>query len=321
MTALKSTTFNQATVEQRTGLTREVLRKWELRYGFPKPVRGARGQRLYPHSTLDKLTLLARLGRLGQRVSTLIGLDVLDLQDLLNQLLLQQKKHRVLDAAALLAAQTELLQCLSPGSAPPALAQCLQKHMEQVGLELFAADLLPAFNLAVGQAWFERRLSVAGEHRYSGHVRQIVLRALPLPGVNCMPPRVLLTTPPGELHGLGLLGLHALLCLRGADCVDLGTETPVQEIAQAAGELQAGAVALSISSSMEMAQAQAFVQTLCQLLPATCELWVGGAGSARLQLGELPRCKCYAQARQAVQRWEQLAAQHHQTAPPGVEQL
>ncbi|OIN92513.1 MAG: hypothetical protein AUJ20_07435 [Comamonadaceae bacterium CG1_02_60_18] len=321
MTVIKSHSFRQADVEQRTGLSREVLRKWELRYGFPVPLRGTRGQRLYSGETLTKLMLLARLSLLGQRVSTLIELDALALQDLLNQLLLREKTELTLDAATVAAAQVELLHSMAPGAAPQALAQCLQNRMDKVGLELFAADLLPAFNRAVGRAWFERRLSVVAEHRYSGHVRQIVLRALPLAGAHIVPPRVILTTPPGELHALGLLGLHALLCLRGAECVDLGTETPVQELAQATGELHAGAVALSISSSMEMAPAQAYVQTLLQVLPTNCELWLGGAGSVKLQLGGHPRCHCYDQTRQAVQRWQQLAAQLHQTAPPGVEQL
>lgn len=308
MTATRCIGFNQSDVERQTGLTREVLRKWELRYGFPLPQRGARGQRLYSGDTVDKLVLLARLSRLGQRVSALIGLDVATLQALLHRHLLQVEVPTGTDVAARAAAQSDLLQSLLPGAPAHALAQCLQRYLDMVGLELFVSDLLPAFNLAVGQAWFEHRLSVAAEHRYSAQVRQVVLRALPLQGWHAAQPRVLLTTPPGELHALGLLGLHALLCLRGADCVDLGTETPLQDLAQAAGELQAGVVAVSISRSLESAHAQAYVHTLLQLLPPTCELWVGGAGSVRLHPGKSPRCRSFDLARQAVQRWQQLAS-------------
>ena len=53
--------MNQAEIEQATGLSREVLRKWELRYQFPVPERGARGQRLYQAKDLPKLRLIKQL--------------------------------------------------------------------------------------------------------------------------------------------------------------------------------------------------------------------------------------------------------------------
>ncbi len=59
--------MNQAEIEQATGLSREVLRKWELRYQFPLPERGARGQRLYRASDLPKLQLVKQLIGQGMR--------------------------------------------------------------------------------------------------------------------------------------------------------------------------------------------------------------------------------------------------------------
>lgn len=47
-------------------------------------------------------------------------------------------------------------------------------------------------------------------------------------------PKVLLTTLPGEPHGLGLLMVEALLALEGCPCVSLGVQTPQQELPQAA---------------------------------------------------------------------------------------
>ncbi|MFW9621935.1 MAG: MerR family transcriptional regulator, partial [Macromonas sp.] len=40
--------FNIAAVERDTGLSKDVLRMWERRYGFPLPQRDAHGERLYP---------------------------------------------------------------------------------------------------------------------------------------------------------------------------------------------------------------------------------------------------------------------------------
>ena len=43
-------------------------------------------------------------------------------------------------------------------------------------------------------------------------------------------PRVLLTTLPGEPHGLGLLMVEALLTLDGCRCLSLGVQTPPGDI-------------------------------------------------------------------------------------------
>jgi hypothetical protein len=61
---------------------------------------------------------------------------------------------------------------------------------------------------------------------------------------------------------------------------------PVDEIAKAAESLDAAAVGLSISIfGVDDATSQA-VAELRQLLPATTQLWVGGAGAAHL--GSIP---------------------------------
>ncbi len=36
-----------ADIERETGLGKDTLRVWERRYGFPQPLRDARGDRLY----------------------------------------------------------------------------------------------------------------------------------------------------------------------------------------------------------------------------------------------------------------------------------
>ncbi len=92
------------------------------------------------------------------------------------------------------------------------------------------ANLLPAFNQTVGDAWQSGRLGVHAEHLYTETLRQVVTSAVPTAAGKAALPRILLTTPPTELHSLGLLALHARLRLRGADAINLGTEMPVAEV-------------------------------------------------------------------------------------------
>ena len=44
-----------AAVERDTGLSKDTLRVWERRYGFPQPDRDNNGERSYPHEQLEKL--------------------------------------------------------------------------------------------------------------------------------------------------------------------------------------------------------------------------------------------------------------------------
>jgi len=48
MNAPTSTLLSISAVERETGLSKDVLRKWESRYGFPSPERDAVGERAYP---------------------------------------------------------------------------------------------------------------------------------------------------------------------------------------------------------------------------------------------------------------------------------
>jgi MerR family transcriptional regulator, light-induced transcriptional regulator len=159
----------------------------------------------------------------------------------------------------------------------------------------------------VGDAWLAQRLSVAAEHHYTDNVRLLVLRALPEPGHAHSGPRVLLTTPPGELHSLGLLALHTELALQGADCVDLGLQTPWPDVLQAVRELHTGVVAISITACLAPLDRQNYVRALLEGLPPWCVLWAGGAGCAVLDGADLAACERFSHTSHAVQRWLTLS--------------
>ena len=65
--------FNIAAVERDTGLSKDVLRVWERRYGFPVPDRDVNGERLYPADQVERLRLIKRLMDQGHRPGKLIA--------------------------------------------------------------------------------------------------------------------------------------------------------------------------------------------------------------------------------------------------------
>ena len=81
-------------------------------------------------------------------------------------------------------------------------------------------------------------------------LRQAIASLAPLHGSPpALGPKVLLTTLPQELHGLGLLMVEAMLVLEGCTCVSLGTQTPLLDVVQAAQAHRVDVVLLSFSAA------------------------------------------------------------------------
>ena len=60
-------------VERDTGLSKDTLRVWERRYGFPQPGRDGAGERLYPAEQVRRLRLIKRLMDQGHRPGRLLA--------------------------------------------------------------------------------------------------------------------------------------------------------------------------------------------------------------------------------------------------------
>ena len=306
MICVNSAPLTLPAVEKLTGLSREVLRKWELRYHFPQPVRGERGERRYSFADVHRLQLVGQLIACGMRPGRLVPLSVAQLQALLAAR--DSVAPPLPDALGLPQQVQSLLTRLSPATDAGALTQWFESLLAQSGLAWFVANLLPAFNQAVGDAWQAGRLGVHAEHLYTETLRQVVTSAVPTAAGKAALPRILLTTPPTELHSLGLLALHAQLRLCGADAINLGTEMPVAEVLAAVQGLQAAVVAVSVSACLDGQLAMAYLQTLRRALPAGCALWLGGQGCVALSNELRQDCEVFVDTPSAVLRWQQMVS-------------
>ncbi len=265
--------LNIAGAERATGLSKDTLRVWERRYGFPKPERDASGERLYPAEQIERLRLLKRLIDAGERPGRLMALTQDDLEARLRRL----PATAVSVPAVEVGEYVEILKSHDIER----LRRQLGRARERLGLARFVVDLVAPLNTHVGDAWMSGQLHIFEEHLYTESM-QVILRdaiaRVPVHGEGR--PRVLLTTFPHEPHGLGLLMAEALLSLEGARCVSLGTGTPLWDIALAAQAQRADVVALSFSGYLNPNQVVEGLAELRQKLPAPIELWAGGAAPA-----------------------------------------
>jgi len=269
-------TRNIAAVERDTGLTKDTLRVWERRYGFPSPSRDAFGERVYPIDQVDKLRILRRLMDAGHRPGKVIHLPAEQLQAL------------AAETASLNAAPRNLAEALSEHDDLERFLQQVRGHQIaefrrglsqaqlRMGMERFVLDVVAPMTRLVGDAWARGEFEVFEEHLYTESI-QVVMRsaiaAIPQPAES---PRVLLTTIPQESHGLGLLMAEALLALESCRCVSLGVQTPVWDILRAAEAHEADVVALSFSSVLNPNQVLDSLNELRAKLPASVEIWAGG---------------------------------------------
>src|SRR5688572_29753429 len=77
---MKEPQFTIAAVERDVGLSKDVLRVWERRYGFPVPDRDPNNERLYPAGQVLRLRLIKRLMDRGHRPGRLVTASVNELE-------------------------------------------------------------------------------------------------------------------------------------------------------------------------------------------------------------------------------------------------
>lgn len=275
MSTAGSAALSIAAVERDTGLSKDTLRVWERRYGFPQPVRDAFDERSYPAEQVERLRLIARLLSTGQRPGRVVPLPMLELQQLVQETAPSAAAPQVEGELGRLLALVQQHQVL-------ALRRALNQAVLRLGLSRFLCEVLAPLNVLIGDAWMRGDIQVFEEHMYTESVT-VVLRsalgsapAMPQPGR----PRVLLTTFPQEAHALGLLMAETMLVLEGCECISLGTQTPLPDIVQAAQANQAQVVGLSFSPGLNTQQVLRGLQELRAELPPAVALWAGGSHPA-----------------------------------------
>jgi DNA-binding transcriptional MerR regulator/methylmalonyl-CoA mutase cobalamin-binding subunit len=270
-------TLSIAAVERDTGLSKDTLRVWERRYGFPSPDRDSIGERAYSMDQVEKLRLIKRLLDAGHRPGRIVPLGLRELQALSDSAG-ESPSRSVADAPLRSEDLRTPLELLRSHDAA-ALRSELTRLLSRLGVARFVNEVVAPLNVAVGDAWLRGQLEIFEEHMYT-EVVQIVLRqaigAIPAPA-GAGRPRVLLTTFPGEPHGLGLLMAEAVLALDGCSCVSLGTQTPLWDIVLAAGAHRADIVALGFTGVMNPNQVIDGLTELRGKLPEAVRLWAGGS--------------------------------------------
>ncbi len=269
-------TVSIAAVERDTGISKDTLRVWERRYGFPHPNRDEFGERAYPLDQVEKLRLVKRLMDGGHRPGKIVPYNMDELQRLSEGVTPPPERATAAGEVQDLRLFLELVKAHEVEELRRALSQVLMRN----GLAKFVVEVVAPLNQMVGDAWMRGYFEIFEEHMYTETI-QVVLRnainTIPAPQGYAKVPRVLLTTFPHEPHGLGLLMAEAVFALEGCKCMSLGTQTPIWDIVLAAQAQRADIVALSFTACLNPNQVIEGLTELRAKLPAATQLWVGGS--------------------------------------------
>lgn len=280
-----NTVLSIADVERDTGLSKDTLRMWERRYGFPQPRRDALGERSYVPEEVEKLRLIRRLMDAGHRPGRLVPRPLDELRTLLAAGAAAQRAPGAAAALAMSPAaaggdEIDRLMALLRGHDAAALRQALAVAQAHHGLRGFVVEVVAPMARRVGEAWLEGELRIFEEHLFTECVQATLHAGLGSLPAHAGRPRVLLATLPGEPHGLGLLMAQTVLSLEGCACLALGTQVPLDDIVAATVSWGADVVALSVTGCQKRNLVLASLAQLRALLPGGVALWVGGAAPA-----------------------------------------
>ncbi|MEO8275002.1 MAG: MerR family transcriptional regulator [Thermoanaerobaculia bacterium] len=268
-----------AVVAARTGLSRDVLRVWERRYGAVEPMRSPGGQRRYSDEHVHRFQLLAAATRHGRSISAVadLGTEALARMAVEDEAALPDGAL-VSDSAVIrnIDAAMEAIRALDGA----ALDATLRRASAREGVPWFVDRLVPALMRTVGDGWVAGRLTIAHEHLASAAVIALLLEPIRTPPAASTPPRLVVATPSTERHAAGAAASAAAASMEGWAVVYLGPDVPCFDISGAAAATDARAVALSIVYVEDRAKVVAEVRALRDQLQPKVPIFLGGAAGS-----------------------------------------
>lgn len=261
-------------VAKATGIGPDTIRAWERRFGRPKPIRLPSGHRRYRHHDVRWLRRVAEALARGHRAGVVVPATEAALAALLGVAAVPVDSREI----------GRLLQAVRAYRRADVEAE-LDRAWRDLSPEAFLERRVVPLVRTVGREWAGGSLAVRHEHFLTEVLEDFLRARRGEASVERAAAVVVLATLPGEEHGLGLQ-MAALVCgARGFDGRILGTGTPVLEIATCARELDALAVAISVSLSSGGVATDQSLTALRRALPRQSTLLVGGEGARRGRRG------------------------------------
>ena len=264
-------------VARLTGLSAHVLRIWEQRYRAVEPRRTSSNRRLYSQRDIERLNLLRDVTRAGHSIGQVAQLSA----DKLRQLAAESSRTQGRAACSVNeppATGSFLDECVAAIKSleAPALDDALKRAATALGTMGLLQRVLAPLTQTLGDLWRDGTFTAAHEHFASAAIRVFLGNSAKPFGAMDNAPVLVVATPAGQVHELGALLVGATAAHLGWQVTYLGASLPAAEIAGAARQRRARAVALSLVYPEDDPQLEGELKRLREALPAEVALLVGG---------------------------------------------
>ena len=246
-------------LSRRTGVSVDLLRAWEKRYGLLEPSRSGGGFRLYSD---------ADVGRIEAMQHHLdAGLAAAEAARRTLRSAVPERSVGVVEPA-----KDELAEALARFDDAAAHA-VLDRLLATLSVDAVLAQVVLPYLHELGEAWERGEASVAQEHFASALVRGRLL-GLARGWGGGSGPQALLACPPGEQHDLGLIAFGLALRAHGWRITYLGQDTPLEAVAEQVERLSPHAVVLAFTRPEEVQAAD--LAPVAKAVPT----WLAGTGAS-----------------------------------------
>lgn len=256
---------------RRVGVTPDLLRAWERRYGLLQPIRTEGGFRLYTDDDAERVERMKRALDEGFSAAEAAR----------RALALEHSTQPALDGAR------DRLVAAAHAYDEAAMHAILDDTLAAFSLETVLRQLiLPALR-EIGEEWERGTLEVGQEHFATNLVRERLL-ALARQWGRGGGPLAILACAPGERHDIGLIAFGLVLRARGWRILFLGADMPIATLGKT---VSTTSPQLVVVASMDSGLLEAESRKLRQL-GRSAPLVLSGAGAseelcARLHLDRL----------------------------------
>jgi DNA-binding transcriptional MerR regulator len=254
-------------LSRRHGVSPDLLRVWERRYGLLDPERTNGGFRLYSPRDDERVRVMRHNLALGYTAAVAARMA----------LRAPARAERPDPDNALDEARDQLMERLE-GFQDVEAQGILDKALAVFSIEAVLRDVVLPYLRELGDRWESGDVSVAQEHFASAVLRGRLLglaRGFDV-GVG---PRALLACPPGEGHDLGLLCFGIGLRERGWRITFLGADTPIEALHGAAAQLQPAVVVVCAEQEPPLRAALEAIAVMAAEFPVAL---AGRAASAEM---------------------------------------
>jgi MerR family transcriptional regulator, light-induced transcriptional regulator len=244
---------------RRVGVSPELLRAWERRYGLLRPIRTEGGFRLYTDDDAHRVERMKRA--LDEGLSAAEAATRAQVQE--------RSPLGALDGAR------ERLVAAAHDYDESAAHAILDEALAGFSLESVLRELILPVLREIGNEWERGTLEVGQEHFFSNLVRERLLALARLWGRGGGP-LAILACAPGERHDISLIAFGLMLRSHGWRILFLGADTPLATLSEA---VTATGPQLVVVAAVESARLEA-VATGLRRVARNTRLVLSGPGAS-----------------------------------------